>query len=71
MPCWALVEPSEGCEIDTVGDDEDELPEEVGELDVGAGVGAGADGCETGADGAGALGVTDATAGVGEEDEAV
>lgn len=73
MPCLALVEPSEPCEIETDGVDEDELPEDD-ELDVdgaGAGVGAGggADDWDTGAEALeeAAGGVADATTGVPEE----
>jgi hypothetical protein len=66
MPCLALVEPSEPCEIETEGVDDDELPEE--ELDgAGAGAGAGAEGCETAAEEvADEVGVADATTGVAD-----
>lgn len=66
MPCLALVAPSEPCEIETEGDDEDCVePLEEEEVD---GAGAGAAGCDTGADAAAvAVGVTEATAGAGDE----
>ena len=65
MPCLPPVAPSDGCEIETEGDEE--LLEEEFEGAGLDGAGAGADGCDTGADGvAEAVGVTEATAGVAE-----
>ena len=67
-PCLPPVAPSEPCEIETEGGDDDELLEDE-EL-VGAGVGAGGgeeDPDDEDDDVGEAVGVTDATAGVADE----